>query len=220
MPKSLSEGQQRLVFGLLVAVLVVFGIYLSMGGFSGGDDEAEGNQQGDQQPSGEGQGSGADQPAAAPPSPIPTTAVDDMQVLDWLPFPEEEMKGAAATAQAFATAYGTIDYTRSPEQYYAAMEALATRDYARTLAQSSGAGAMWAEMGEQEAVAEGRADVESIRSFDDESIVFVVQAQSITEDDSGASEDLGDFAITVVQERGEWRVFDFQPADAGNFGEG
>ncbi|MFC4560529.1 hypothetical protein ACFO4E_01535 [Nocardiopsis mangrovi] len=219
MPKSLSEGQQRLVFGLLVAVLVAFGIYLSVGGFSGGDDGAEQDQQADEQPAGDEQ-QGGDQPAAAAPSPIPTTAVDDMRVTDWLPFPEDEMKAAAATAQGFAAAYGTIDYTRSPEQYFAAMEELATRDYAQTLAQSSGAGAMWDEMGEQEAVAEGRANVESIRSFDDESVVFVVQAQSITEDDGGASEDLGDFAITVVQERGQWRVFDFQPADAGNLGEG
>ncbi|WP_067962981.1 hypothetical protein [Nocardiopsis trehalosi] len=216
MPKSLSEGQQRLVFGVLVAVLVAFGLYLSFGGFSGGDEEAPPQAEG-----GDGaDGGGGEQPAVDPPSPIPTTATEDMRVLDWLPFTEDELKGAAATAQAFATAYGTIDYAESPEDYYASMQALATDDYAETLAQSSGAGALWQEMGEQEAVAEGRADVESIRGFDDESVVFVVRAQSITEGSGGADEDLGDFAVTVVRERGEWRVFDFQPADAGNLGEG
>lgn len=214
MPKSLSEGQQRLLFGGLVVVLVIFGVYLSLGGWGGGGNE-----------DGAGSGASADGQGttgaadAVPPSPIPTTATDDMQVLDWFPFSEDEFKSAAATAQGFAQAYGTIDYSQSPETYYGSMQELATDGYAQTLAESSGAGALWEENAGQEEVSEGRANVQSIRMFGDDSITFEVKAQSITEGSAGATEDLGEFAVTVVKEGGEWRVYDFQPADAGNFGD-
>ncbi|QBI52536.1 hypothetical protein [Streptomonospora litoralis] len=217
MPKSLSEGQQRLVFGGLVVVLVAFGIYLSLGGWGGGSDTEDGAAEGSAT-SGSGQRATA-QSEAAPPSPIPTTATQNMQVLDWFPFSEQEFKAAAATAQEFARAYGTIDYSQSPEEYYASMKNLATEEYAETLSQSSGAGALWQEMAQQEAVAEGRANVESVRGFDDQSVTFVVKAQSITEGSEGATEELGEFAVTVVNESGRWLVYDFQPADAGNFGD-
>ncbi|NYI97833.1 hypothetical protein HNR12_004110 [Streptomonospora nanhaiensis] len=218
MPKPLTDGQQRLLFGVLVVVLVVFGVYLSTGGWrDGGDDGAEADNAPE---SGQDEAGGAANSDVVPPSPIPTTAADDMDVQDWLPFTEDELKGAAATAQRFAAAYGTIDYSQPPAAYYGSLEELATADYAETLAESSGAGALWEEMAQQEAVAQGRANVDRIRSFDDESVVFVVEAQSITQGTDGATENLGEFAITVVEERGEWRVFDFQPADSGNLGEG
>ncbi|NYE45642.1 hypothetical protein HDA32_000762 [Spinactinospora alkalitolerans] len=200
---------------MLVVALVAFGIYLSVGGFRG--DGAEEEQQADQV-GGEDRNPGEQQSEAVPPSPIPTTAAEDMEVMDWLPFTEEEFTAAAATAQGFAEAYGTMDYSEPPEAYYDRMAAFATEDYAETLAQSSGAGALWGEMAENEAVAEGRANVESIRSFDDDSIIFVVNAQSITEDASGARDDLGEYAITTVEDGEEWRVYDFQPADAANLG--
>ncbi|MFC7326784.1 hypothetical protein [Marinactinospora rubrisoli] len=216
MPQPLSDGAQRLVFGILVVALVALGIYLSVDGFRG-DEEPE------QQP---GQASGdtsaADpaQPDAAPPSPLPTADAADMNVMDWFPFSEEEFRAAASVAQRFGAAYGTIDYTRSPETYYDSLAAFTTEDYARTVERSSGAGALWGEMAEQEAVAQGRANVESVRNFDAESIVFVVRTQSIVEGGDAADSDLGDFAVTMVRESGEWRVFDFQPADAGNLGDG
>ncbi|WP_017624062.1 hypothetical protein [Nocardiopsis chromatogenes] len=218
MPRTLTDRQQRVVFGVLVVVLVAFGIYLSIGGFGGGDEQADGGQ-GQQQA--DGGNAGAEEPGApatAVPSPIPTTDVEDMQVLDWLPLSEDELKAAAATAQGFAEAYGTIDYTAPQEEYFASLEELAADDYAQTLAQSSGAGALWDEMAEKETVAQGRADIESIRSFSDDSVVFVVKAQSIVENEDGADENLGDFAVTVQKARGGWQVYDFQPADAGNLG--
>ncbi|MUL39785.1 hypothetical protein FZ103_01085 [Streptomonospora sp. PA3] len=214
MPKSLSEGQQRFVFGALVVVLVAFGIYLSLGGWGGGAGE-DASDSGPSASDG-GQGGSAE---VAPPSPIPTTATQDMRVMDWLPFSEEEFKAAAATAQEFGRAYGTIDYSQSPEEYYAGMQDLATEEYAKTLAQSSGAGALWQEKAEDEAVSEGRANVESIRAFGEDSVTFVLKVQSITEGSEGANEDLGEFAVTVADEGGEWRVYDFQPADAGNLGD-
>ena len=95
-----------------------------------------------------------------------------------------------------------------------------TEEYAQTLAQSSGAGALWGERAEEEAVSTGRAVVESIRGFDKESIVFVLRVQSITKGNDGKSQNLGDFAVTMVKKGGDWRVYGFQPADAGNLGGG
>ncbi|GAA4914582.1 hypothetical protein [Streptomonospora salina] len=219
MPRSLSEGQQRLVFGALVVVLVAFGIYLSLGGWSdgSGDDAASSGAASEPPAVGGEQASGTGD--VAPPSPIPTTAAQDMPVMEWFPFSEEEFKAAAATAQEFGRSYGTIDYSGSPEDYYAGMQELATDDYAQTLAESSGASALWQDMADQEAVSEGRANVESVRTFGDDSVTFVVQVQSITEGEDGTTDDLGEFAVTVADQGGEWRVYDFQPSDAGNLGD-
>ncbi|MDA2803224.1 hypothetical protein [Nocardiopsis suaedae] len=219
MPRTLTDRQQRVVFGALVVVLVAFGIYLSLGGFSG-DDEQGTEASGQQAGGGQGDRADAGAPATAAPSPIPTTDVDEVQVLDLLPLEEDELKAAAATAQGFAEAYGTIDYSAPREDYFASLEELAAPDYAETLAQSSGAGALWDEMAKKETTAEGRAEVESIRSFSDESVVFVVTAQSIVQNSDGADENLGDYAVTVQKDGGQWEVYDFQPADAGNLGGG
>lgn len=214
MPQPLSDGQQRLVFGALVVVLVVFGIYLSVGGFSSDDEQ----QQADRPGQGA-DGSDPQQLATAPPSPLPSTAAEDMKVLDWLPFTEAELKAAAATAQGFAAAYGTVDYSEPRQAYFKRMEDLATEEYAKTLSQSSGAGALWDEKAEKEITAEGHANVQSIRSFTDESVIFTVKTQSIIDGSDDADEDIGDFAVTVVKEGGGWQVYDFQPADAGNLGD-
>ncbi|MFL1429318.1 MULTISPECIES: hypothetical protein [unclassified Nocardiopsis] len=220
MPNPLPERAQRFVFIGLIVVLVGAGVYFSMGGFGGGGtEEAPVEPEVAQGDNGGSAGAPSDL-SSVEPSPLSTTAEDDVDVLGWFPFPEEELRTAGMTARAFAEAYGTIDYTGSPEAYYDSMRALATDEYADVLAESSRAGAFWAEMAEAEAIAQGRAEVESIRTFGSSSITFVVTAQSITETANREfDEELGEFAITVVQEGRTWKVFDFQPADAGQFGE-
>ncbi len=100
------------------------------------------------------------------------------------------------------------------------MEELATKEYAEVLSDSERAGAFWEEMSGKEAVARGLAEVEEVRTFGAGSITFVVTAQSITETgDAEFDEDLGEFAVTVIKDGGSWAVFDFQPADVGQFGE-
>ncbi|GHC93200.1 hypothetical protein GCM10007079_42360 [Nocardiopsis terrae] len=221
MPNPLPERTQRMVVIGLIAVLAGFGLYFSLGGFSSDED-------GRTVPPGDpGATRGAAEPlsepgglATVPPSPIPTTGAEDLDVLGWLPFSEAEFQAAGATAQAFAEAYGTIDYSQEPETYYASMEVMATDEYAEVLSDANRAGAFWEEMSQAEAVAEGRAEVQKVRTFGSDSVTFVVTAQSITETgDAEFDEDLGDFAVTVVREGGSWAVFDFQPADVGQFGE-
>ncbi|MEU3016603.1 hypothetical protein ABZ635_04300 [Nocardiopsis sp. NPDC007018] len=221
MPNPLPERTQRLVVVGLIAALAGFGIYFSLAGF--GDDRTEEAAAPPRDPATAREEPPSSDPGAlatVAPSPIPTTAAEDLDVLGWFPFSEEEFQAAGATAQGFAEAYGTIDYAQDPEVYYAVMEALATEEYAEVLSDVNRAGAFWAEMSEAEAVAEGRAEVREIRTFGADSVTFVVTAQSITETRNDEfDEDLGDFAVTVVRERGTWAVFDFQPADAGQFGE-
>lgn len=225
MPNPLPEHAQRAVFIGLIVVLVVFGLYLSLGGFGGGAEKEEDPATASSDPGASPEGAtgtpgSPDVLSTVEPSPIQTTADEELDVLDWFPFTEEELQAAGATARAFAEAYGTIDYTQSPQTYYASMEGLATTEFAQVLAQTSRVGAFWDEMSAAEAIAQGRAEVSSVRTFGDDSVTFVVTAQSITETgDAEFDEELGEFAVTVVRGGGSWRVFDFQPADAGQFGE-
>ncbi|WP_198658973.1 hypothetical protein [Nocardiopsis sp. FIRDI 009] len=224
MPNSLSERAQRLVFIGLIVGLVAFGLYFTLGGLGGGGDDPEEPSTAPEEArsagNGAGGGSSLDGLSTVEPSPITTTDEDDVDVLTWFPFEEDELRAAGATAREFSEAYGTIDYSQSPEAYFGVMEELATDQYAEILSDSSRVGAFWEEMSEAEAVAEGRAEVDRIRTFGEDSITFVVTAQSITETgDAQFDENLGEFAVTVVREGGTWRVFDFQPADVGQFGE-
>lgn len=221
MPNPLPERTQRMVVIGLIAALAGFGIYVSLGGFGGDEDDAAAPPR-ETAPLEEATGapSGPRGLATVPPEPITTTEAEDMDVLSWFPFGEAEFQAAGATAQAFAEAYGTIDYSRPPEDYYSSMEELATKEYAEVLSDSERAGAFWEEMSGKEAVARGLAEVEEVRTFGAGSITFVVKAQSITETgDAEFDEDLGEFAVTVIKDGGSWAVFDFQPADVGQFGE-
>lgn len=205
MPKKLTDRQQRIILGALVVALVAFGIYLYLANNDDGDDEDAAQE---------------DQAAeTTAPTPITVTDEDELEFFDWLPFTEEEFLAAAVTAREFAAAYGTYDSSEAEEEYYERMDVWASEDFADVLEQTSGAGALRSELEDSETVSEGYAETRSIRYFDDDSIVFIVDAQSITEDSEGARESFGEFAITVVPEGDEWRVHDFQPAEAGDFGE-
>ncbi|WP_160051629.1 hypothetical protein [Nocardiopsis sp. FR26] len=223
MPNPLPERAQRAVFVGLIVVLVAFGLYISLGGFGGETEEpntASPNPGTTPEQPGSGGGSGPNGLSNVEPSPIPTTAAEDVDVLEWFPFSEQELQAAGAAARSFAEAYGTIDYTEPPESYYGSMEALATDEFAEVLAETSRVGAFWTEMSEAEAVAEGRAEIDSVRTFGEDSITFVVTAQSITETANAQfDEELGQFAVTVERSGDSWRVFDFQPADVGQYGE-
>ena len=222
MLNPLSERAQRWIIVGLILLLLVFGVYFALGGFEGGTttDEPQGQDTAQETPGGGGAPGDPEEFSTVPPSPLPTAEDEDLDVFDWFPFTQEELTAAGATARAFAEAYGTIDYTQDPESYYSGMEELATDDYASVLSDTTRAGAFWDEMSEVEAVAEGRAVVDQVRTFGDDSITFVVTAQSITQtEDAGFDEDLGEFAITVVRDGDSWLVHDFQPADAGQFGE-
>ncbi|MBE3000126.1 hypothetical protein IDM40_15635 [Nocardiopsis sp. HNM0947] len=220
MPNPLSEQAQRRVIIALIVALIAFGVYFFVSGF--GDDGEEQAAPEDEQGGREGQGT-AESPdgfSTVEPSPIPTTGEEDIDVLDWFPFSEDELLAAGAKAREFGEAYGTIDYNEDPEVYFAGMEELATDEYADVLSENTRAGAFWEEGSEAGAVAEGRAEVESVRTYGGDSITFVVEVQSITETaDSGFDEDLGEFAVTVTSEGQGWQVHDFQPAEAGQHGE-
>ncbi|QVQ51516.1 hypothetical protein J4H86_22400 [Spiractinospora alimapuensis] len=203
MARQMSERQQRLVLALVVVGLIAFGVYLYFSTMA--EDEAE----------------RAEQDAAddAAPTPMQVTPEDDLDFFEWVPYSEADFHDAALTAREFAAAYGTYDATESDAEYVDRLAALATDDFAETLERGSGGGAGRAELEEQETEAEGYAETVELRSFDDESVTFVVDAQSIAEDDEGSRESLGEFAVTVVPDGDDWQVYDFQPADAGDWGE-
>ena len=204
MAKPLSDGQQRFFLGVLVFALVAFGIYLAWENFR--DDESTPT-------------AADDEPDDSTPSPMDVTDADDLDVFEWLPHSEDEFQDAALMAREFTEAFGTYDHTEDEDAYFDRMADHATDDFADTLTQTTGASALREGMAEEERVSTGHAEILELRDFDDDALVFVLDAQSIHENEDDTEESLGEFAVTMTEDGDEWQVYDFQPADAGDYGE-
>lgn len=162
-------------------------------------------------------------PSAAGPSaaPVPTASVDPAKfdIYKLLPFDKQEFVAAATTAQSFTAAYGTYRYDQNPQVYTNGLKSLATTDFAKTLAGAGGGGMGDQDLRTNQVVSRGSASIASIRSFDDQSVIFVVNAhQDITKKNGPDSQET-QYAVTVMESGDKWQVYDFQPASAGNSGD-
>lgn len=191
---------QRIAIGVAVVVLLVGGLGLALGWFDGAGDEPEPE-------------------AAATPSAGPTTVPEPGDVDGWFPFTREEFAEAGATAQEFAAAYTTQDYTKPAERHAEPLVELATDEYAAQLKSDSGAAGLRADLAEDGTRTKGRASVKEVLRYSGSSVVIVVDVQTTTKDKDGQSEDGESYAVTLVPEGGGWKVHSFQPADVGQDGD-
>ena len=208
---DLSPGQQKAVFGVVVVVLVGLGIWLLA------------SPHGDKQPSAAkspttSASAPAPAPAAGSPSaaPVPTPS-GSVNIYQWLPFSQQALAQAAAVGAKVTQDYNTFSYTESAASYVAAMNGLITSQLSQTLKNGYSTLGVAQIRPSQKQISVGTAAIDSIRTFGNGSITFVVTGTQKLTSTKGASTNTNQYAVTVTGQGNSWQVYDIEPASAGNF---
>ncbi|WP_326825628.1 hypothetical protein [Streptosporangium sp. NBC_01756] len=208
-------GRRGVVFGVLVVVLALVGIYLTM--WPDSDD-------GQQPPAGpvgvSRTVSGSKAPVSVePPRPSATASDAPFDVYSYLPMTKKELSAAADYAQRFTAEYGTFSYDEDPATYGDRLRGYTTVEFADVLLRTvTSPGSVEANRAD-EVVSVGTARVKEIRQIQNTSVVFVVTGTQNVTAKSGAKERVEDYAVTLVKIGADWRVHDLQPADDGQDGD-
>lgn len=208
---DLTDRQRRLAFAGIVVALAAVGVYLTLpGAESDGSAPAR-----------------TATPAAAAPAPpatdppgIPSAiSPENFDIYRLLPFSQRDFATAADMAQRFTAAYGTYRYDEDPAAYGQRLRPLVTVQLLTDLERSVAAPGIIEERKREQVVAVGSASIDSIRDMAGNSVIFVVTGrQQLTKAD-GNSEDSKRWAVTATREGNAWRVYAFEPADAGQAGD-
>lgn len=167
-------------------------------------------------------------PAAAPPAAAPVTPPpgieelvdpESFDVYRLLPFGREEFATAATTAQQFVSRYGTYRYDEEPQTYLDRLRPLVNDLVYDDLLAAAASPGILAQRKTDQTVAEGSASLNSIRTIGSTSMTFLVTGtQQVTEAGS-TGRDSEQWAVTVQNTGGSWKVHSFGPADVGQDGE-
>jgi hypothetical protein len=206
------SDRRGLIFVGVVAALAAVGIYLSMRPATGGSEGAI--------PSGAGvAATGSAVPSPSGGSPAPAITPGTFDIYSYLPLSKQQIAQAADAAQRFAVSYATFRYDEDPALYAERLKAFTTAEFGPILARDVTAPAMVEQNRADQTISLGAARLKSIRDIAAGSIVFVFTATQHITAKSGPQERSADYAITLTQVGTEWRVFDMQPADAGQDGD-
>jgi hypothetical protein len=213
---NLSDRQRKLVFAALVVVLTAVGVYLTVTtpdeGTAG--SEASGNSTPAPVPA-----TTAAAPSVSPPGIGSKVTPENFDIYRLLPFPRRDFATAADLAQRFTAAYGTYSYDEDPQAYVARLEPMSTDELATEIARGSSAPGIQEERRAAQTVAEGKATLDSVRSIEDNSIIFLVTGiQQVTKNGKTA-EERKQFAVTVARDGSALRVYAIEPANAAQEGD-
>ncbi|GIH27899.1 hypothetical protein Aph01nite_62090 [Acrocarpospora phusangensis] len=205
-----TDGRRRLVFVAVVVVLAAIGVYLTMLG--GGDTRTEH----EAAPTGRSAPTGVTVPAV--PSQVASTPSGEFDVYAYLPLSRDELAAAADLARRFVGAYGTYTHA-DPVARVDRVRRFATVEFGEQLTRSLTAPALTQHDTAEQIVSDGSAKVISIRDMALGSVVFVVDSIQHITSTAGARDQTDSYAVTVMKLGTDWRVYDMQPADAGQDGD-
>lgn len=203
---ELTPTRKKLLFAGLIVVFVIIGLVITWP--HGGTDPNAAP-------------SASPTASATKPRPAPTASIDpaDFDIYKLLPFDKQECVAAATTAQSFTAAYGTYRYDETPQEYTNRLKSLSAGEFAKTLKGAGGGGMGGEDVKTNQVVSRGSATLAGIRSFDAQSIIFIVNAHQDIASKTGDDTKDAKFAVTVTGSGSDWQVYDFQPASAGNAGD-
>jgi hypothetical protein len=211
---DLTDRQRKLAFAGIVVALAVLGVYLTLPGTKSGEP-AGGPTAGPTSTPAAAQAP----PATSPPGISSTISPDGFDIYRLLPFSQRDFATAAGLAQRFTAAYGTYRYDEDQTAYAQRLRNLVTDQLLTELEQGVSAPGIVDERNRTQVVAVGSAVINSIRDIAADSVIFVVTgSQQLTKTD-GHSEDSKRYAVTVTRDGSLWRVYAFEPADAGQAGD-
>lgn len=153
------------------------------------------------------------------PSPEPTTPPDQEsdptdttnadRVEEWFPHSSEEFAEAGQTAEDFLAAAATVDYESDDFEGHAeSLAEWADDTHAETLTTPDGiAQGIWRVLGQDgdSQAWTGQASVEQVRSYDAESVEFLVDLEAVARGGEGQEQDLGSYQVVTVK-GGGWQV--------------
>jgi hypothetical protein len=208
---ELSPARQKLLFVVIVVVLAVLGYVLVLPSLQHKN------------------GPTASPPKAAPSSAAPVTPVATLapaatqsaaggavNIYDWLPFTEQDLTAAAATATQFSVESDTYTYTESPATYMSKLNGLVTSELAAQLENAyTTPGTAGLRTGQKQ-ISSATATIYQLRAFGSQSLTFLVTINERIVSDKGTSNGSNNFAVTLTGSGSNWQVYDIEPASAGN----
>jgi hypothetical protein len=210
---ELTDRQRKWVFAGLVVALAFVGIYLTLPSSSSSSPQTT-------KPSAS---TGPEAPAAGPTTPPPgissTITAGNFDIYRLLPFKQQEFATAADVAQRFMVAYETYSYNEAPQAYMARLQPLVTSDLATQLAAAANTPGVLDQRKQDQEVAQGTASIDSIRTFQPNSIIFLVTGHQQVQKVSGSTQVDQQFAVTVARSAGSWTVYALEPAETGQAGD-
>lgn len=210
---DLSPGQQKAVFGVVVVVLVGLGIWLLASPHGSQQPSAAKSPTASPSTSASAPAQAAGSPSAAP---VPTPS-GGVNIYQWLPFSQQALAQAAAVSTKVTEDYNTFSYTESAAGYVASMNGLITSQLSQTLKNGYSTLGVAQLRTSQKQISVGTAAIDSIRTFGNGSITFVVTGTQKLASTKGNSTNSNQYAVTVTGQGSSWQVYDIEPASAGNF---
>ncbi|MEV5411592.1 hypothetical protein AB0K60_22480 [Thermopolyspora sp. NPDC052614] len=210
------DGRRGIVFAAVVIVLAAVGIYLTLpsspdpGGEAGGATTTQGKAA----PTSAPRASGSAAPSAGPP-----LDPEKFDVYAFLPLTREQFAGAADVARRFLAQYATHRYDEDPVSYAERLKSFTTAEMGASLTRTVTDPERVRQEQADKVVSEGTAKIKSIRDFSPNSITWVATATERITAASGPREVVEEYAVTVIQVGDAWRVYDLNPADAGQEGD-
>jgi len=209
------DGRRGVVFAVVAVVLVAVGLFLLP---SGSSDEEEPGQR--TQAAQERGGNASAGPAG---SAVPTGAAsarpEEVDVYEYLPWSREQLAGSADVARRFLAQYATHRHDEDPISYAERLRSFTTAELAESLTRTVTDPARVEQERADQVVSEGTAKIRSIRTFGENSITWVGTATERITAASGPKEVVHEYAVTTIQVGDAWRVYDFNPAEAGQDGD-
>jgi hypothetical protein len=211
---ELSPGQQKAIFAVVVVVLVGLGIWLLASPH--GSKQPSASKSPSATPSAPPQAGGS--PSGGSPSAVPVpTGSGNVNIYQWLPFSQQALAQAAAVTTQVTRDYNTYSYSESVTGYLAPMRGLITSQLSQTLKNSYTTVGVAQLRTSQKQISTGTAVINSIRTFGNGSITFVVTGTQKLASTKGSTTNNTQYAVTVTGQGTSWQVYDIEPASAGNF---
>jgi hypothetical protein len=201
---ELSNGQQRLLFVVVVLALGGLGIFLL------------GSRHRTAPPPARPSASAAPATSTPAAAPVTTTGGGGVDIYQWLPFTQQDLTAASRATVAFAADYETWTYTEPAPAYVAKMNGLVTTNFAASLQNSYATPGVAALRSAQKQISTSSGGIASIQSFGTGSITFAVNITQRLATTSGTTNSSKQYAVTVVSNATGWQVNDVEIAGAGN----
>jgi hypothetical protein len=207
---DLTDRQRKLVFAGMVVALTAVGIYLTLSNNTSSKPSSAATTS---------PPAAAPAPATSPPGISSTVSPGGFDIYRLLPFSQRDFATAADLAQRFTAAYGTYRYDEDPAAYGQRLRPFVSDGLLSDLERSAATPGIIDQRKNDQVVATGSAVIDSIRDIEANSVIFVVTGKQQLSTAAGPSEDSKRYAVTATRDGGVWRVYAFEPADAGQAGD-